>query len=172
MIDKKIKNKILTCVVLACLLLIIGIVIWLYEKNNVSEEIIVINEESMENDENVESQTSRKDLNMKVLIQGKKYNVTLDNNKTAQSFIEMLPLECNMSELNGNEKYVYLDNTLPTNTYSPKHIESGDLMLFGNNCLVIFYKSFETSYSYTKIGHIDSLDDIGNKDITVKFEME
>ena len=40
-------------------------------------------------------------------------------------------------------------------------------MLYGNNCLVIFYKTFETSYSYTKIGHIDNLEDLGNEDITV-----
>ena len=82
----------------------------------------------------------------------------------------MLPLELNMSELNGNEKYIYLDITLPTNSSNPKHIDSGDVMLYGNNCLVIFYKSFDTSYSYTKIGHIDNLDDLGNASITVRFE--
>ena len=43
-------------------------------------------------------------------------------------------------------------------------------MLYGNNCLVIFYKSFDTSYSYTKIGHIDNLDNLGNGSITAKFE--
>ena len=31
-----------------------------------------------------------------------------------------------MTELNGNEKYVYLDTTLSTNTVNPKHIEVGD----------------------------------------------
>ena len=43
-------------------------------------------------------------------------------------------------------------------------------MLFGNNCLVIFYESFDTSYSYTKIGHIDNLDNLGNGSIIAKFE--
>ena len=75
-----------------------------------------------------------------------------------------------MSELNGNEKYIYLDTTLPTNSSNPKRINAGDVMLYGNNCLVIFYKSFDTSYSYTRIGHIDDLPNLGNGNITVKFE--
>ena len=106
----------------------------------------------------------------KVIVNGKTYNAKIEENKTAQSFVNMLPLELNMSELNGNEKYIYLDKTLPTNSYSPKHIEVGDKMLYGNDCLVVFYKSFDTPYSYTKIGHIDNFVDLGNKNIVVKFE--
>ena len=75
-----------------------------------------------------------------------------------------------MDELNGNEKFVYMNNSLTTNSYNPNHIVKGDVMLYGNNCLVIFYKSFDTSYSYTKIGHIDNLDNLGNGSITAKFD--
>ena len=62
------------------------------------------------------------------------------------------------------------DTTLPIKPISPEKINVGDVMLYGNNCLVIFYKSFDTSYSYTKIGHIDNLPDLGSDSITVKFE--
>jgi hypothetical protein len=75
-----------------------------------------------------------------------------------------------MQELNGNEKYVYLDNTFPSNPVKVNHINKGDIMLYGKDCLVIFYKSFDTSYSYTKIGHIDNLNDLGNNNIVVKIE--
>ena len=108
--------------------------------------------------------------NINVSINNKKYNAIIENNETAKTFIDRLPQEFNMNELNGNEKYIYMDNSLPTNQVNPKHIESGDIMLYGNNCLVIFYKSFDTNYSYTKIGHIDNLSDLGNSNITVKFE--
>ena len=108
--------------------------------------------------------------NIKVTIDNKTYTLELEDNETARSFIDLLPQEYSMSELNGNEKYIYLDSSLPTNSSNPKHINSGDVMLYGNNCLVIFYKSFDTSYSYTKIGHIDNLDDLGNESIIAKFE--
>lgn len=107
---------------------------------------------------------------IKVNIDNKTYTAKLEQNETAKKIINMLPQEFNMNELNGNEKYVYLDTILPTNSYNPKHIESGDIMLYGNNCLVIFYKSFDTSYSYTKIGHIEDLNELENKNISIKFE--
>ncbi len=108
--------------------------------------------------------------NIRVIINGKTYNTTLEENETAQMFANMLPQELDMKELNGNEKYIYLDDTLPTNSSNPIHIETGDIMLYGNNCLVIFYKSFDTSYSYTKIGHIENLSNLDDKNITIKFE--
>lgn len=61
----------------------------------------------------------------------------------------------NMQELNGNEKYHYFDSALPTNASRPTGIHTGDLMLYGNNCLVLFYEDFATSYSYTPIGRLD-----------------
>lgn len=107
---------------------------------------------------------------VKTIINGNEYAINLEDNETAKEFVNMLPLELNMNELNGNEKYIYLDTTLPTNSSNPKRINVGDVMLYGNNCLVIFYKSFDTSYSYTKIGHIDNLPNLGNDSISVKFE--
>ena len=96
--------------------------------------------------------------------------INLEDNETVKAFINILPKEFNMSELNGNEKYIYLDSSLPVNDSNLKKVNAGDVMLYGDNCLVIFYKSFNTSYSYTKIGHIDNLPDLGNGSITVKIE--
>ncbi len=106
-----------------------------------------------------------------VVIEEKEYILNLEDSETAKEFVSMLPIDLDMSELNGNEKYINLDKNLKTNPYNPKRINAGDVMLFGDNCLVIFYKSFDTTYSYTKIGHIDNLDDLGNGDIKVRFEI-
>ena len=108
---------------------------------------------------------------MKAIIDNKEYTINLEDNNTVNSLIKMLPLELTMDELNGNEKYVNLDTSLPTKSYNPKRIESGDVMLFGDNCLVVFYKSFDTTYSYTKIGHIDNLPNLGNGSIKIKLEL-
>lgn len=107
---------------------------------------------------------------MKVTINNEEYILNLENNETVTEFLNKLPQQLEMDELNGNEKYVYLNYSLKTNPYNPKHIAKGDVMLYTNNCLVIFYKSFDTSYSYTKIGHIDNLPDLGNNSINVKFD--
>ncbi len=107
---------------------------------------------------------------MKVTINDEEYTMNIENNETVTEFINKLPQDLKMNELNGNEKYVYLDYSLTSNPVSPKHINKGDVMLFGDNCLVIFYKSFDTSYSYTKIGHIDDLPDLGNSSINAVFK--
>ena len=78
-----------------------------------------------------------------------------------------------MQELNGNEKYVYLDTKLPSDAANPGGIQAGDLMLYGDNCIVLFYKSFHTSYTYTKIGHVEGFADaaasMGTGTITADF---
>ena len=107
---------------------------------------------------------------VKIIINEKEYIIELENNETTKSLVNILPQELNMSDLNGNEKYVYLNNKLPVNSISPKRIISGDVMLYGDNCLVIFYKSFSTSFSYTKIGHINNLPNLGSKNVNVKIE--
>lgn len=119
---------------------------------------------------NLITESEEKMSNIKVIINDQSYDLKLEDNSTVEEFIGLLPQEFSMKELNGNEKYVYMDYSLTTDSYNPKHIEKGDVMLYGNNCLVIFYKSFETSYNYTKIGHIDNLPDLGNENITIKFE--
>jgi predicted O-linked N-acetylglucosamine transferase (SPINDLY family) len=53
------------------------------------------------------------------------------------------------------EKLLRLPSELPTNASRPGSITIGDLMLYGSNTIVVFYKSFPTPYTYTRLGHID-----------------
>lgn len=91
-----------------------------------------------------------------IKIGDKEFTATLLDNPTASAFKAMLPLTINMTELNGNEKYFRLSKNLPTNESNPGTIKSGDLMLYGSNTFVLFYESFSTSYSYTKLGIINN----------------
>ncbi len=93
---------------------------------------------------------------VKISINGQNFSARLEDNLSARAFAEKLPLEVDMQELNGNEKYFYLDSDLPSDSERIKQIHAGDLMLFGSNCVVIFYKDFSTSYSYTRLGKIDN----------------
>ena len=51
---------------------------------------------------------------MQIVIGEKTYNVSLYDNETVKSLKDMLPLTVSMEELNGNEKYTYLPQSLPT----------------------------------------------------------
>ncbi len=102
------------------------------------------------------------------------FTVKLYDNATSKAFAELLPLTLRMNELNGNEKYSNLAQHLPSDAYAPGRINAGDLMLFGTNCLVLFYESFSTGYSYTRIGKVAEGDELekalGSGSVTIIFE--
>jgi hypothetical protein len=85
-------------------------------------------------------------------------------------------MTADMVELNGNEKYFDLTGNLPTNASNPRRIQSGDLMIYGSNTLVLFYKTFSTSYSYTRLGRINDpaglAAAVGSGNVAVTFELE
>ena len=83
------------------------------------------------------------------------FTASLLENASTTALLRMLPMTHNMEELNGNEKFVYLSSDLPAAESAVGRIEAGDIMLYGRNCLVVFYASFTTSYRYTKLGRID-----------------
>ncbi|WP_229659128.1 cyclophilin-like fold protein [Luteimonas terricola] len=85
----------------------------------------------------------------------RRFAITLADNEASRAFAAMLPLALDMIDLHGNEKYADLPETLPTQASRPGTIRSGDLMLFGSRTLVVFYRTFDTSYSYTRLGRVD-----------------
>lgn len=92
---------------------------------------------------------------MEIKIGDRTFTATLADNSTAGAFEALLPLTVTMNELNGNEKYYYLPDDIPSNPTRPGTINAGDLMLYGSSCFVLFYETFRTSYSYTRIGRVD-----------------
>ncbi len=108
---------------------------------------------------------------MRITVGGKEFSATLEGNETSKALQALLPMTLDMSELNGNEKYYNLSQSLPTNTQSIETVHAGDIMLWQENCIVIFYETFNTSYRYTRIGHIDDVPELasalGSGDVTV-----
>ena len=76
-------------------------------------------------------------------------------NAAVRAFAAQLPLTMDMSELNGNEKHAELPKALPANASRPGTIRAGDLMLYGTTTLVVFYSTFNSSYSYTRLGRVN-----------------
>ncbi|MDO5854076.1 MAG: cyclophilin-like fold protein [Thermoplasmata archaeon] len=101
------------------------------------------------------------------------FTVTLADTDAARALAAMLPMTVTMSEYNGNEKYVYLDTTFPTAHSRVGTISAGDVMLYQDDCVVVFYESFSTSYSYTRLGTVDDpiglAEALGSGSVTVTF---
>lgn len=106
----------------------------------------------------------------------KSFTATLADNATATAFKAMLPITLNMADLNENEKVVRLSADLPTDDSKPERIHAGDLMIWTSRSLVLFYKTFPTSYSYTKLGRITDVAGlsaaVGSGKVTVTFELK
>jgi hypothetical protein len=115
-------------------------------------------------------------MKLKITVGSNTFIATVYNNAPAASFKAKLPLTINMKELNGNEKYFDLPNNLRTDASNPGIIQTGDLMLYGSNTLVLFYKTSSTSYNYTRIARIDNPSGLaaalGSGNRSVKFEIE
>ena len=143
------------------------------EQNNL-ENLIISNEENlMEGSENMNNQSE--DIKINLIVNNKTFSATLNNNETVKELISMFPMTLHMSDLNANEKYHYLDSSLVTNSSNPRRINAGDIKLYGSNCLVVFYDSFNTSYSYTDLGKVDDgngfISELGRGDVTITFEL-
>lgn len=96
-----------------------------------------------------------KELRMWMTINERRFAITITDNDTARAFAAQLPLTLHMEELNGNEKHAKLPTSLPANASRPGIIRNGDLMLYGEDTLVVFYSTFYSMYSYTRIGRVD-----------------
>ena len=114
--------------------------------------------------------------NIIITIENKKYEAILYDNSTTKELIKKFPITITMSDLHENEKYHNFSKRFPTSSKSVGNVNKGDIMLFGDNCLVIFYKSFSTRYKYTKLGYIKNTEDLENSfgkgDISITFEIE
>lgn len=196
--EQKMKKK-KVIVIFIVIILLLAIVIGCTQNNiNISntDNIVANDNQTSENSENIEEINTENSIanseetieegsenmtnqseNIKInlIVNNKTFSATLNNNETVKELISMFPMTLHMSDLNANEKYHYLDSSLVTNSSNPRRINAGDIKLYGNNCLVVFYDSFSTSYSYTDLGKVDDVEgfvsELGRGDVTITFEL-
>lgn len=112
---------------------------------------------------------------MKAIIENIEFEIEPAPDASGAGFAALLPLEVEMSDLNHNEKYYYTVARIPRKEYLPGHIECGDLMLWGSDCIVLFYKSFDNPFPYTRLGRVIDAERLGallqdKPSVRVRFE--
>ena len=109
-----------------------------------------------------------------IKLNGKEFEFEFKDTEVANQIKSKLPFTVKMTNLNGNEVYYqFSGESFTTNHKSVGTINMGDIYLYQSNFLVLFYKTFTTSYSYTEIGKLKDatgLDTIiGSSDIEVEW---
>ena len=125
----------------------------------------------------VQESSDREDTEMRLNVQvgDQIFTATLEDNVAVDAFVSMMeegPVAIQMSDYSGFEKVGALGRELPSDN-SQMTTQAGDIVLYNNNQIVVFYGS--NSWSYTRIGKIDDLsgweDALGNGDVTVIFSI-
>lgn len=149
------------------------------EKGYMEEKQPVPPSESGEGNEDYNNPNNEEDKmnrTIQIRIGEKVFSATLEDNETARAFVSRLPMTVTMTEMNGNEKYYTLPYSLPVDSYRPGTIYAGDLLLWGNNTVVLFYDRLSSPYSYTRLGKIDQAEGletaVGYNDVEVTFELK
>ena len=100
--------------------------------------------------------------NLFIKIKDKTFPFTLKDTVAANELKNKLPFKVEMTMLNDNEIYYQFSQSFTTNSKSVGTINTGDIYLYQNNYLVLFYKTFTTTYSYTEIGKLDSTEGLAD----------
>lgn len=117
------------------------------------------------------------DRRLEIAVGGRVFTAELEDNAAADALISLLPAAFDMQELNGNEKYRRIpDFQFPVDPSVPDEIRTGDLYLYQDNCIVLFYETFATSYQYTPLGRIldpeGLAEAVGSGDVTVEMSLQ
>lgn len=112
---------------------------------------------------------------MNVTIGDYNFTATLEENKAANELIEMMkegPVVLSLNDYSGFEKVGALGKSL-TRSDKQTTTESGDIVLYNGNNIVLFYGG--NSWSYTRLGKIDDLTDwekaLGSGSVTVTLSI-
>lgn len=111
---------------------------------------------------------------MQITIGQQIFEAELADTEAARQLTELLPLTLEMQDHLRNEKFAELPQNLTAYDQAVGSIQTGDILLWQGNTLVIFYERFDTPYHYTNIGKIHNVkglkEALGNGSIKVSFE--
>lgn len=107
-------------------------------------------------------------------IGNEKYVAFIENSDAAQEFAKQAPFGLDMKDENGKAKtYTGRDKFDHTKPEVTGRLQDGDLLLLGNDTIVLVYKDFDTEEEYTRLGWVQNAyelkDVLGSGDISIDF---
>lgn len=124
----------------------------------------------------LEEETDMKENVFYITIGGKTFTAAFSDNSGADALKEWLEeeeLTVEMNDYGGFEKVGSLGRNLPASN-SRTTTQSGDIVLYQGNQMVMFYGS--NSWSYTRLGKVEDLsgweETLGTGDVTVKLSLD
>ena len=125
--------------------------------------------------DNTENEEELTEMKMTVQVGESTFTATLEENAAVDALVEMMEhgsVTIQMSDYAGFEKVGALGSSLPTSNRQTT-TQSGDIVLYQGNQIVLFYGS--NSWSYTRLGTIDDLtgwtEALGGGDVSVTFSL-
>lgn len=111
-----------------------------------------------------------------VSAHGKAFSAKFHNNALAKAIASQMPFTLDMSDFLGQEKVASLRFDLPNaTTETPSTIGPGEIYLWSENQLVLFYTTFSNSYSYVPIGYIEDvaglIEALGSGSVAITFSL-
>ncbi|MBQ9327905.1 MAG: hypothetical protein IJ225_05160 [Solobacterium sp.] len=136
------------------------------ETSNENEDALLIVSE----DELLETE----EANMNLYIGDTKVPVTWQENKSMEELKESLPLTIQMSMYGGFEQVGPIGKQINSNDEWIT-TDSGDIVLYASNQIVIFYGS--NSWDYTRLGHVNLVQEeltdlLSNGDVTITISLD
>ncbi len=114
-------------------------------------------------------------MKMNVQVGDSVFTATLERNSAVDALVDMMqqaPVTIRMSDYAGFEKVGSLGTSLPASNRQTT-TQSGDIVLYQGNQIVIFYGS--NAWSYTRLAKIDDLagweEALGSGDVTVTLSL-
>ena len=131
-----------------------------------------IAEEEREESKAADEETEGVENTMQLLIGETEVPVTWEKNESVKALQDLCPLTIQMSKYGGFEQVGPIGQNIVREDEQTV-TDSGDIVLYSGNQIVIFYGS--NSWAYTRLGHIDMSEQemrdlLGGGDVTITLE--